>query len=194
MAAPRTLLLVLLAGVAIVAVGFAVSPKAGIRAGDVIVEYGGKPVRRSDELVQMVVNSRPGSAVPVKIIRDKKEMTLDVTVEALDFAERDATAGPTDDAMQGFGMTLAPVTPEMARQLRIPQTAAAVIMEVAPRSAAARAGLAPGDAILEVNRRRVQNVNDVVSALRSVPPDGTAFLLVLRQENEVFVALRRDNK
>src|SRR3954462_15560028 len=58
--------------------------KAGMEPGDVVVEYNGRPVPNRDELVKMVVATKPGTTVPVKVLREKKEKTLSVTVEQLD--------------------------------------------------------------------------------------------------------------
>src|SRR6185295_11937682 len=58
--------------------------KAGIIPGDVVVEFAGKPVKDSDSLVAMVVNTKPGTAVPFVIYRDNKRKTLTVTIDELD--------------------------------------------------------------------------------------------------------------
>src|SRR6478672_1038198 len=58
--------------------------KAGMEPGDVVVEYNGRPVQNRDELVKMVVVTKPGTTVPIKILRNKQERTLSVTVEQLD--------------------------------------------------------------------------------------------------------------
>ena len=62
--------------------------KAGIEPGDVILEFNGKPVKNRDELVATVVGTKPGSTVPVKILRDKQEKTVSLTVEELDLDRR----------------------------------------------------------------------------------------------------------
>src|SRR5438094_7527103 len=68
--------------------------KAGIEPGDVIVEYNGRPIANNDELVKMVVATRPGTSVPVKVLRNRQEKTFNVTVEELDLeAEQQATGG-----------------------------------------------------------------------------------------------------
>ena len=165
--------------------------RAGLKPGDVIVEYAGKPVTSSDELVQMVVTTRPGSEVPVKVIRDKHPVSLSVNVETLESVDQKARSGPTSDSSEGFGLTVGPVTPEMARQLALPAAAGVVVIDVAPHSAAAAAGLEPGDVILEVNRKSVRSVNDVAELLRSVPAGGTAFVLVARDGEQVFLPMTR---
>ena len=60
------------------------SAKAGIQPGDVIIEFNGRPVANRDELVKMVVATKPGMSVPVKLLHDRQEKTLHVTVEELD--------------------------------------------------------------------------------------------------------------
>src|SRR5687767_2921432 len=58
--------------------------KAGLELGDVIIAYNGKPIRNRDELVAMVTATKPGSSVPVVIVRDRAQRTVTVTVEELD--------------------------------------------------------------------------------------------------------------
>ena len=62
--------------------------KAGLEPGDVIIAYNGKPVTSRDELVQMVVATKPGTSVPVRIVRDRAEKTVNVTVDELDLDSR----------------------------------------------------------------------------------------------------------
>ena len=167
--------------------------RAGIEPGDVILEYGGKPVRTSDDLVQMVINTKPGSTITMNVLRDKRPRTIKVTVESLDLVDDSAAAGPSSDsAVKGFGLALGPLTAEMARRLDLPDAAGgAVVTEVDPRGAAARSNIRPGDVILEVDRKRVTSINDAVAELRRVPPGGVAFLLVARNGERVFVTITR---
>jgi serine protease Do len=68
---------------------------AGINVGDVIVEFNGRPVRSNDELVSLVTRTAPGTTVPVKIVRDKKTMTLNVRVDEVTRALAAVPAGRT---------------------------------------------------------------------------------------------------
>jgi serine protease Do len=167
--------------------------RAGLEPGDVIVEYEGRPVRTSDELVRTVINTKPGSAVTMTVLRDKRPRTIRLTVEPLDLAGNAVAQGPSSgESQQGFGLVLGPVTPEIARQLGLPDAAGgAVVIGVAPHGAAARSNIQPGDVILEVNRKRVTNVNDAASELRRVPDGGVAFVLVLRDGKRVFVPITK---
>ena len=171
--------------------------KAGMQPGDVIIEYNGRPVTTNEELIGMVVATRPGSTVPIVVLRDKQRRTLNVTIDELDVeAEQGFRPGarpsPSEPTDTGFGMTLEPITPEIARQLEIPQgRGGAVIANVERRSAAFNAGLQAGDVVLEVNRQPVTSVSQITRALQSVGPGQPVFLLVLRDGQQVFVTLTK---
>jgi serine protease Do len=172
--------------------------KAGVEPGDVIVEYNGKPVRSRDDLVGMVTRTKPGTTVPMKVIRDKVEKRLDVTVDELNLeaeGARTASADPEPDeqAGEGFGMTVAALSPDTARRLRVPpDTQGVVISEVEAGGTAQRAGLARGDVLLQVNRRPVASVGEAARELGRVASGSTAFLLILRNGQESFVTVRKE--
>jgi serine protease Do len=173
--------------------------KAGIEPGDVIVAYNGKPVANRDELVRMVVSTKPGSTVPVKVIRDKQEKTLNITIDELNLeqegnrSERAETTDPDEEASSGFGMTLSNITPDVARRLHLDSDVrGAVVVDVEPQSPAARSGISTGDVILQVNRRPVSSVNEASRELSRVQSGGTAFLLILRGGQETFVTVTKE--
>ena len=172
--------------------------KAGLEPGDVITSFNGKPVSDRDELVRMVVNTRPGTTVPVRVVRDRQERTLSVTVEELDLEAENVAraAGPDADPAQetssGFGITLQNLTPDMARRLRLEDRRGAVITEVEQASPAARAGLQPGDVIVRVGRQTVESAADAQRELGRIASGGTAFLRVVRGGQETFVAVTKE--
>jgi len=177
--------------------------KAGMEPGDVILSYNGKAVKNSNELVSMVTATRPGTAVPVRIMRDGKEQTLTVTVDELDLeAEQGATqqsrsrggrgGAPEPETTAGFGLTLNNITPDIARQLRLESSRGAVVVDVDPNSPAARAGLSEGDVVLRVGRTPVANAAEAQRELGKVPSGGTAFLRVLRDGQETFVTITKE--
>jgi serine protease Do len=176
--------------------------KGGMEPGDVIVGFNGKPVKKNDDLVAMVMTTKPGSSVPVRVIRDGKEKTLSVTVDELDLeaegnqAKNDRDTDRDNDQGQesrGFGMTLQNVTPDVARRLRLDDgTKGAVIVDVDPQSPAARSGLATGDVILRVNRQPVSTAAEAQRELAKVQAGRTAFLNVLRSGQERFVTITKE--
>jgi len=176
--------------------------KAGVEPGDVIVQFNGRPVKNSDELVKMVVGTKPGTTVPLKVLRNKNEKTLNVTVDELDLEaeQNQGRRSPQNDQPQpdepqasgGFGLTLENVTPQMQRQLRMPSgQTGAVVSEVDPDGASAGA-LRQGDVILSVNGKSVSNAADAARELGKVQSGRLAQLRVWRLNAEVFVPVKKD--
>ncbi len=175
--------------------------KAGLEPGDVITGWGGKPVSTRDELVRMVVNTRPGTTVPVRVIRDRMERTISITVDELDLEAETNSArssngrepdDPAQETSSGFGITLQNITPEIARRLRMENRRGAVVTDIEQGSPAARAGMQPGDVIVRVGRTAVETAADAQRELAKIPSGGTAFLRVVRGGQETFVTVTKD--
>jgi serine protease Do len=185
------------------------SAKAGIRAGDVIVEYNGRPIPNRDELVKMVIATKPGTSVPIKLLREKQEKTLNVTVEELDLdAEQQALRGggrgnnnnnapePEEQGAAGFGLTLQNLTTQMARRLQMPSgQTGAIVADVDPNSDSARA-LRMGDVILSVNGKSVANATDAGRELQKIMSGRIARILIWRttgdRGDEIFVTVKKE--
>ena len=181
------------------------SAKAGMEPGDVIVEYNGRPIANNDELVKMVMATKPGTSVPVKLLRNRQEKTVSVTVEELDLdAEQAQSSGrrnnpsreqtePEEHGASGFGLTLENLTPAMQRRLRIPAgQSGAVITDVDPDGPGASSGLRGGDVILSVNGKTVASALDAQRELQKVQTGHLAQLRVWRGDNEIFVPVRKE--
>jgi serine protease Do len=176
--------------------------KAGIQPGDVVVEFNGKPIKDSDTLVSTVVNTKPGSTVPVTIFRNNQRKSVNLTIDELDLdaeqsrqARRGGGSPDTPDqppSQTAMGMTLDPITPEIARRAELPaNTGGALVTDIDRNSPAANGGIQPGDVILEVNRKKVANVSQVTRELQNVQAGQPAFVLVWRDGNNVFVTLTK---
>jgi serine protease Do len=137
--------------------------KAGLEPGDVILDFNTRPVTGRNSLVQLVMATRPGATVPMKILRDKAEKSLSVTVEELSLeAESGGGSAETqqEEAGSGFGITLGPLGADMARRLQVPPgTRGVLVTDIDPTSSAARGGVRPGDVILKVNGQSVPSVS-----------------------------------
>ncbi len=174
--------------------------KAGIKRGDVIVEYNGRPVSDSDSLVAMVVATKPGTTVPITIYRDNQRKTLNITPDELDLeAEANGGRSPRPDSADrepptatDFGMQLEAITPDVARQLALPRgRGGAIVADVDRGSVAANAGVQPNDVIVEVNRQEVANVSQVTRALQNAPAGRPVFLVIWREGQELFVTMTK---
>ena len=175
--------------------------KAGIEPGDIILEFDGKAVKNTDELVGTVVRTKPGTTVPVKILRDKQERTVNVTVDELDLdnegartrSTRETSNEPDEEEAEKFGLTMSALTPDTAQRLRAPSDAQGVVItEVEQGSPAFRAGLVSGDIITRINRQPVRSPQEASRALGAVPSGSTAFILVLRRGQEQFFTVRKE--
>ena len=173
--------------------------KAGLRPGDVVMEFNGRPVKDSDSLVAMVVATKPGTSVPLTVYRDNQRKSLNITIDELDLeAEQGRTARRSEPNAEqeptstGFGMTLEPITPDLARRLDLPPNqGGAVVSDVDRESPAGNAGIVPGDVILEVNRQKVATVSQVTRELQKVAAGTPAFLLIWRDGQQVFVTMTK---
>jgi serine protease Do len=162
------------------------SERAGLKAGDVIVEFDRKAINDSSDLPQQVARVAPGTVVPVKILRDGKEMSLTLTVGEMKDTEIAASTQQGD-----LGLTVQPVTPELAESLGIERAQGLVITAVTPGSAADDAGLRSGDVITEINRRPVKTLADYSREMERSEKAKSVLFLVKRGESSVFLALKR---
>jgi serine protease Do len=168
--------------------------RAGLRAGDVIVEYDAKPVSDGEHLTAMVQATPVGKAVQVVFYRDGQRRTVTVTPDELKLEAEQApkrTAGGGSSA--DFGLSLGNLTPDLGRQLGLPTgTAGALVENVAPDSPAAQAGVMFGDLIVEVNHQKVHSADDASNLLRRMATGQPVFLLLSRRGNQVFIEMRRE--
>jgi len=181
--------------------------RAGIQQGDVILRVNGNDVTPDETVSFLIANSAVGSRVPVDIMRDGKRQTLTVTVGQRPTDEQlalqaggggddgDTNVGPAGaaGASQALGMTLAPLTPELAQRSNLPSSARGVIITaVDPASKAAEEGLRPGYLIMSVNRQAVTTPAQVAAAIDAARRAGrTSVLLLVKAGSspEVFVGI-----
>jgi serine protease Do len=167
--------------------------KAGLKTGDVITGFNQKPIKDGRALKLTVANAVPGQTVPVAVARDGKTETLELKVGELprDPGEREdpatAGAGRDEGTLQGVGVS--DLSGRARREFDIPaRIRGALVTEVAPDSAAAEAGLQPGDVILEINRQPVHSAEDAVR-LTENPKSRKTLLLIWNQKGTRFVAV-----
>ncbi len=164
--------------------------KAGIKRGDVIVEFNGKKVKDSMQLRNMVAQVPPGKTVDVLLIRDSKEMRLKVRlVERPRGPESESPAqGQRGEQMsRKLGIGIQTLTPDLAEQLGFKNAKGVVITEVVAGSPADEAGLQRGDLIQEVNRKAVQTAEAFEDQVRGMKSGDVVALLVRRGANTFFV-------
>jgi serine protease Do len=161
--------------------------KAGVKAGDVIVEFNKKVIKDSGDLPPAVARVTPGTSVQLKVNREGKQISLPITVGEMKDTEVVASAGQESD----LGLTVQPVTPDIAQSLGLERAEGLVVASVKPGSAADDAGLRSGDVITQVNRRPVKDLADYNREISRSEKAKSVLFLVRRGESSVFLALKR---
>jgi serine protease Do len=162
---------------------------AGIKQGDVIVEYDGKPIADSADLPLLVARTPVGRTVVVKVIRDKKEQTFNVKIAEL--KEEEVAQGGGGTTSEGLGLTVQTLTPDIADNLGLDRNLKGVVVtDVDPNGPAGDAGMRRGDVILEVNRTPVKDVDAYRKALRASGKGKSVLFLVRRGDNTIFLAVK----
>jgi serine protease Do len=166
--------------------------RAGLKSGDVIVEFNGKPVEDSRTLSLRAAQTAPGSRVPVKLIRDGDEKTVQVTLKEFP-SESGVAAKPGRDegrSEEGLeGVTVTDLDRAARSQLRIPATVnGALVARIDPESASYEAGLREGDVILEINRKPVSNADEAVALSERVKNE-TALLRVWSRGGSRYIVV-----
>ncbi len=168
--------------------------KAGLKPGDVIVAINGQPVQDAAHLRIKVAETPPGTKVRLTIIRNGKKRDVEVTLGALKqgglASQGQPSVGAGSDLLDG--VVVDDLTVQNRREYRIPATVqGALVVEVSPDCLAYKAGLRPGDVILEINHKRVRNAQEAVDAAQQIQGNmvllrvwsrGVTHFIVIRSE------------
>ncbi len=159
---------------------------AGVKQGDVILDFAGKRVDDARDLARAVAATLAYAKVDMALWRTGKRITLGVTVgrqpEApeMAMAETGRTLRDGESRLDKVGVTLAAVTPETRRHFGIDdELTGAVVTAVKPGSPAARRGLRPGDVILAVGQEPVRSPDQVARKVRHAATAGRKAVLFL---------------
>ena len=166
--------------------------RAGLKQGDVITQFNGKPVADSDELRNEVAATAPGTSVSLQVLRNGAAENVQATLGELDQKPTFHGSESGESGKGRFGMSIQPLTPDIADQLGLPRTTKGVVVAgVDPSGAAADAQLQEGDVIEKVNGQAVTTTEAVKSAL-DANASKPNLLLINRKGTEVFVTLRAE--
>jgi serine protease Do len=166
--------------------------RAGVRQGDVIVEVDGRSISDGNELRNVIAGTKPGTTVGLKVIRDGRPETLKATLAELPSNKEEGVSTSNEDGVKGgkFGMTVQPLTPELAERFELSRgTKGVVITGVDPEGAAAETGLQPGDVIQKVNGTDITSTAELRDSLAKATDSKPALLLVSREGQTRFVTL-----
>ncbi|WP_243372264.1 DegQ family serine endoprotease [Geotalea sp. SG265] len=161
--------------------------KAGIKAGDIILEFNGRAIHEMNELPRLVAATPVDKKITVRILREGQPQELAVKVERLKDGEEGDQVGVSQERL---GITVRELNKELAAKLRIKEQNGVVITDVKPDSSAEQAGIARGDIIREINGSKITSVGDYDKAVGSHKKGAVMRMLLRRGDMSLFVAFR----
>ncbi|MEK6405702.1 MAG: trypsin-like peptidase domain-containing protein [Acidobacteriota bacterium] len=168
---------------------------AGLRSGDVIVEFDGKHVTSPKQLTEMVADTPVGKATQLKYVRDGRAETATIKLgerPPRDGEEAQPDKGSPEEEGVKLGISISSLTAELAREMKLRVPTGVVIQNVQPDGPAAEAGLQAGDVIHRINRTPVTNRQDYVGAMASLKGEKEVTLQIERGGQMTFVSVTLD--
>jgi len=177
--------------------------QGGMKIKDIVVDVNGQKVRDDNDLVNLVMATTPGTTVPFKVYRDRKLVTLNITIAELDLKQENAASDTlttmralpdVESKKTAVGIFVADVDATVAHQLNMPaDRRGALIMDLDPRGDAVQptAAVGPPDVILSVDGRTVTNAKDAIDAFAAAPAGHTVTIVVWRDGEEQAALVKR---
>jgi len=164
--------------------------QAGLKQGDVIIEYHGTPVEDGVALQRLVTRTSVGTTVPLKVIRDghEREMTVRIGEQPDETKVAKVERAETDSALSGLAVEDLDLA--ASKELGLNGKRGVVVTRVVPDSGAEQAGLMPGDIIREINRQPIRSVKDFEKLSSNMKKGGTVLILVNRRGNALFLSAK----
>jgi serine protease Do len=163
--------------------------KAGLKSGDIILEYDGKKIRDMNAVPRLVAATPVGKEVRLTVLRNGKQEEITATIERLREGEEGADGGVVQERL---GITVHELDRELAAKMGIKETGGVVVVAVKPGGFAEEAGIARGDLIREINGARIGTMADYSKAVATHKKGKVMRLLLQRGESSLYVALKVD--
>ncbi len=176
--------------------------KAGMKPGDVIIEFDGQAVNKLSDLPRVVARAPVGKRVDVIVIRKGKKVTIGVTLGRLEDGEKiiakiaSNKQKSTTKTVTVLGMKLAGITDELRKKYKISDKAKGVVVtQVEPDSTAADKRIQPGDIIAEAGEKEISTPAELEKRVKELKKEGRGSILLLilktaRGGDPSFIALR----
>ncbi|HEX8949960.1 MAG TPA: DegQ family serine endoprotease [Dissulfurispiraceae bacterium] len=152
--------------------------KAGLKHGDVITEYDGKKITDPFHFKNMVAMTKPGAAVPIKLVRDGIQLSAKVTIGELPIEPQMITTAEYANVLKG--VSVQELTEDILRKANITKKIQGVVVSGIEEDSPALGILAKGDIITEVNRKAVADVKEYSSIVSTVGKGQDVLLLIVR--------------
>lgn len=168
--------------------------KSGLQRGDIILEFNGRKVQDVGNLRNMVAQSAVGDEIPLAILRSGKEYALKVLIAELpkELAESAPAAVPDDSSFGGStGLSVIELTREIGRQLGLNKNEkGVVVVRVEPGSAAEESGIRKGDVVQEIDRVKINGLQEYNKNISEIRSGDTVLLYVNRGGKKFYVTIK----
>ena len=186
--------------------------KAGLKKGDIIVEFNGKRIKKTKELPAIVAMTPVGSKVNITVFRDGKSLKFPLIVGKMPAESIRASTpspypspspspspstppplgpGTTPGLGSGLGLSVEPITPNIAKLLGLTENSGVLVASVDRASFAERAGITKGDIIKELNHKKISSVSDFKKEIAKADNTGRYLFLIWRNGATVYIALNK---
>lgn len=169
--------------------------KSGLQDGDIIVEYDGDRMTKSADLFNKVATTKVGKQVVVKYLRNGRERSVRVTIEArVEEAEvvpsgRNLPNSGQSNSRSWMGLEVSDITPEISQRLQIRSSEKGVaVLNMTQSSKAYQSGLRPGDVIKAINGRTITNMNDYNEFVKSYG-NAKSFTITIKRARMTYVII-----
>jgi serine protease Do len=164
--------------------------KAGIKQGDVIIEFMGKEVSSMSTLPSLVAQTVVGTKAELLVIRKGKKTKITVKIGKLDEDHVDSGSTKGESISRKLGLTVQEITPELAQSLGIDEQKGLIISDVEAGSPAATAGISRGEIVLEVNQKPVSDMKEFRDIIAKIKSGDNILLLTKKGDHTRFVVIK----
>jgi serine protease Do len=164
--------------------------EAGLKRGDVIMTFNGHDIKEMHDLPRLVAATPVNETAMLQILRDGKSREVKITVGKLAETESGGQFAAGSGGHDKLGLALEEIDSATAQRLGLEVATGVLVTAIKPSSPADKAGLHPGDVILEVNGKQMANLQAFRTATEQVSKAAILRLLIKRQDSELYVALK----
>ncbi|MBI5585876.1 MAG: DegQ family serine endoprotease [Deltaproteobacteria bacterium] len=162
--------------------------KAGIKPGDIIMEFNGKAVKEMSELPRLVAAVPVGKDVDVKLLRNGETLVVKARIQELQ--DKNLAAVGSTPSKEGLGLSVKEFTLELARRYSLSYEPGILVLQVKEGGPADEAGIQPGDIIKEVDRKPVKDLKTYQTLIDGHKKENPLLLRLKRKDSNLFVSIR----
>jgi serine protease Do len=162
--------------------------EAGFANKDVIIELGGESIEDAKDLLNTVARLKPGAKAEVVVLRDGEKRTFEVELGERSI-EMETARREEPETEDRLGLTVQEVTPDLAERLGLEKAGGVIVSNVRPGSAAAGAGIRRNYVILEIEKNRIEDLQDYRRALSEIEGEESVLLWIQRGDSRIYIVV-----